>query len=1008
MRSDFEPQLRNTPLESLWQAGRFLLWQVGRFLVPGMTRDELRSVIEEPASAKVVYFESLENRGYLVDQLIDEVAGMPGALPLLSFALSELYLKLARRYLAAQNLGETVERAITWSDYDELGGVTKSLTQRAEKIYSDLIKTDPAYDKTICYVMLRMVVIGGELARRQVPESEFNYPEPENSRVKMVIQEFLKARLLVSGTDAQNLPYIEPAHDALVRGWERLLSWKQNAEESLILQRRLTPAVEEWDRVQHQYQLSFFDKVSTVFNRVDYLFLPIENVIVRLINLPADTVKKIRQSSPSQRLLKENPQQFLWNSNPYLEVLKQTIQTQDNWLNQPERTFIQASVLQKRRNVSWRWRTAIAIILGLSGLTIAALIGQRNAQISQVRASRQAAEANFKANEQLNAFLDSLQAAQSLQSPLLTIFKPDRQLIEDVQGTLQKTIFTTQEKNRWLEDAGISRNAVSDDGKWIATATGSQVKLWNWQGQLQTQWNTNQDQIFNLSFSPNSQTLVTAGGNNTVRLSSLQGKLITEFLGHTDMVKGISFSPDGKILATSGKDMTVRLWTITGKPLTIMPGHTKDVWSVAFSPDGKTLVSASDDDTMRFWNLQGKPLKMIKAQQQELHTVQFSPNGQYLVTAGKDGTLGLWNQKGDRLASFAGHSGRVWRVTFSPDGQQLASSSADGTVRVWSIKGESLAVFFGHKGPVRTVNFSLNGQSLVSSGEDSSTRIWNLKSQESAAFKIPFKNPEAIAFSNDGKNLFAVQEKNLYHWHLTTQESKQITNNLVKPIKSLKINNDGQQLIALNSNDSLSFRTTKGQLIENKVIGNQGNQDFAYSSQQWLATGGKDGIVRLWDQQRKLQKEWRGHLGSVNHLAFSADGQQVVSAGQDSTIRVWNLNSNDAQIIFQLYDALPTFVTFSPDGKLIASGDNLGNIQLWNLQTKQSFATWKAYTNKAIQTLQFNPEATKLTVIAADGTIKVWALEDLDQLLNRGCQQLQDYLNSPSNTIVNPDLCETK
>ena len=166
--------------------------------------------------------------------------------------------------------------------------------------------------------------------------------------------------------------------------------------------------------------------------------------------------------------------------------------------------------------------------------------------------------------------------------------------------------------------------------------------------------------------------------------------------------------------------------------------------------------------------------------------------------------------------------------------------------------------------------------------------------------------------------------------------------------------------------------------------------------------------MRLWDQQRKLQKEWRGHLGSVNHLAFSADGQQVVSAGQDSTIRVWNLNSNDAQIIFQLYDALPTFVTFSPDGKLIASGDNLGNIQLWNLQTKQSFATWKAYTNKAIQTLQFNPEATKLTVIAADGTIKVWALEDLDQLLNRGCQQLQDYLNSPSNTIVNPDLCETK
>ena len=59
LRSDFEPQLRNTPLEPLWQAGRFV--------VPAMTREELRSVIEEPASAKVVYFESLDDpdKGYL-------------------------------------------------------------------------------------------------------------------------------------------------------------------------------------------------------------------------------------------------------------------------------------------------------------------------------------------------------------------------------------------------------------------------------------------------------------------------------------------------------------------------------------------------------------------------------------------------------------------------------------------------------------------------------------------------------------------------------------------------------------------------------------------------------------------------------------------------------------------------------------------------------------------------------------------------------------------------------
>ncbi|WP_232224167.1 nSTAND1 domain-containing NTPase [Mastigocladopsis repens] len=73
LRSDFEPQLRNSALEPYWQRARFI--------VPAMTREELRSCIEEPASARVMYFEPHS----LVDNLIDEVAQMPGALPLLSF-----------------------------------------------------------------------------------------------------------------------------------------------------------------------------------------------------------------------------------------------------------------------------------------------------------------------------------------------------------------------------------------------------------------------------------------------------------------------------------------------------------------------------------------------------------------------------------------------------------------------------------------------------------------------------------------------------------------------------------------------------------------------------------------------------------------------------------------------------------------------------------------------------------------------------------------------------------
>ena len=103
LRSDFEPQFRNLALRSFWQKARFI--------VPAMTREELREAIEKPAAARIMYFEPYS----LVDRLIDEVAQMPGALPLLSFALSELYLKYLQKFRA----GTRDKRAITQEDYQE-------------------------------------------------------------------------------------------------------------------------------------------------------------------------------------------------------------------------------------------------------------------------------------------------------------------------------------------------------------------------------------------------------------------------------------------------------------------------------------------------------------------------------------------------------------------------------------------------------------------------------------------------------------------------------------------------------------------------------------------------------------------------------------------------------------------------------------------------------------------------------------------------------------------------
>jgi len=114
VRSDFEPQFEENAL-SLW-------WNNGRYIVPAFSTEEFREVIIKPTIQEVLFFEP----DSLVEDLVDAVNQAPGALPLLSFTLSELYYS----YL---NGGRT-NRALTAEDYEKLGGVIGALRTRADKV----------------------------------------------------------------------------------------------------------------------------------------------------------------------------------------------------------------------------------------------------------------------------------------------------------------------------------------------------------------------------------------------------------------------------------------------------------------------------------------------------------------------------------------------------------------------------------------------------------------------------------------------------------------------------------------------------------------------------------------------------------------------------------------------------------------------------------------------------------------------------------------------------------
>ncbi|HWS27290.1 MAG TPA: hypothetical protein VN259_12080, partial [Xanthomonadales bacterium] len=225
LRSDFEPRLSACAHFSA-------LLPSSRFLVPSFSHDEMREIVEAPLRAKALYFDPPE----LADRVLDEVAAMPGALPLLSFALAEMYrhAQLRRRQTGS------ADRGLSAADYASTGGVVGALHQRASALYAE---SAPAAQRSIERIFLRMVSQeGARLTRRRVSLAELESPDPvEQARINEVVAQYVAARLLV--IDEQ---YIEPAHDTLVVAWEQLQEWLAASAHQPLL-RALWRAARDWE-----------------------------------------------------------------------------------------------------------------------------------------------------------------------------------------------------------------------------------------------------------------------------------------------------------------------------------------------------------------------------------------------------------------------------------------------------------------------------------------------------------------------------------------------------------------------------------------------------------------------------------------------------------------------------------------------------------------------------------------------------------------------------------------
>lgn len=246
MRADFLDRL--SPYPALVRATH-----KRRPMIAEMQMSELRLAIEQPAAHHGVVFEE-----GLVEEIIKDVQGQAGYLPLLQYTLSLLWNTEVKT-------GRIQDRVLQINTYRTLGGVTGALQKHVNDIYGKMSQQEKLATQTI---FLRLVGIGGDEAsetswkpiRRRADRSEFS-----TALEKQVLIKLIKEKLLVSDRQPQTQQAtVELAHETLLTSWATLNTWIKENRQAIALRNRLNDDVSRWQEKKSDDELWTGGKLEQV------------------------------------------------------------------------------------------------------------------------------------------------------------------------------------------------------------------------------------------------------------------------------------------------------------------------------------------------------------------------------------------------------------------------------------------------------------------------------------------------------------------------------------------------------------------------------------------------------------------------------------------------------------------------------------------------------------------------------------------------------------------------
>ncbi len=867
IRSDFEPQFTHTTLAP-W-------WKPGRYVIPNFSPLELREVIVKPTLQEVLFFEPNE----LIDILIDAVNHAPGALPLLSFTLSELYHAYIRS--GRSNRGLSLE------DYEKLGGVIGALSMRANAVYDEL---DADYQRSMRTFMLRMVFFDGEKnASRRVLEDQLIYSDhAESARIHAVACKLVDARLLSSGRDEAGCIYYEPAHDALIHSWLRLQEWILSVGKSkLVLMYKLSLALADYEEV-------------------------------------AGTSKA---------------KEYLWDENPRLIEILSDLESGDHNCNAREEAFIRASA---RRNAYRKNRTKVivgavmAILLLAFGFTVfqANRLRQQTLSLEQAQLSRMGMMADLMIKTDV-----SLAMRLALEAHESDSIVGHRGLLKVAYKSRTGNIpYHLLKRRKGKADASLKFMGFVGAGTGILAAeistSGTQPMIWNTQtGILDDDGNGRLDQpvaqvdfsqiraipsrYWNHSFcvSPDSRFRVTIDAKGVGRLWNDKGALQGHLSGDGEGLQFAEFSQEGTMILAVSESGSIHVYDRQGKVIVYLSAFSPCI-SAHFSPDNRHIVSEHDDGNIRVWDRKHIGNTALSVASFQLNTpvkaMAFSPDGRWIVGGGK-GNVRRYpvGHEADRLLIPVSEDQEILTLDFAPDGSQILTGGSDSLIRIWNSKGKLAGITQSHPAAVTKARFTSDGKSIISASHTQISVFDSIGDMRKSS--IYFGREEGakhhyaitdFALSPSGDTLLTLTPwaDGARRWRFSNQDLGQPLNGAMNKQFGKNLGEKGFVSV---SPDGHRF-----------LVANSQEQEM------WVYNAAGESVFKI----RK------GHMAPVKAV-FSADNRYLICAFDNHSIGIWDAIGKEVLTFFP-HEAPITEIAIDPAGHYFATADNKGTINLWPLSAR--------------------------------------------------------------------------